>query len=82
MIKKKTLSESEAFLVEQENKAFSSSFSVSSDQFHWFSVEFEQNADVEYDISVAELAVAVNSAEFKIKICKKISLFSEKVVTF
>jgi len=34
MIKEKTLSESGAFLVEQENKASSSSFSVSSGQFH------------------------------------------------
>jgi len=33
-------------------------------------------------MSVVELTVAANSAEFEIKTCKKISLFSEKVVTF
>jgi len=33
-------------------------------------------------MSVVELAVAAKSAEFESRVCKKISFFSEKVVTF
>ena len=52
---KSILSEPGADLIELVNIAFASSFSVNSDQFHWFSLISEWDVDWDIDWEFIEL---------------------------